>query len=33
MGRRWPTDSDDTSYRRQPSLQLQRLRQDHRRTR
>nr|WP_240051858.1 hypothetical protein [Pseudomonas arsenicoxydans] len=33
MGRRWPTDPDDASYRRQPRLQLQRLRQDHRRAR
>nr|WP_241667650.1 hypothetical protein [Pseudomonas caspiana] len=33
MGCRWPTDPDDASHRRQPRLQLQRLRQDHRRTR
>nr|WP_240051862.1 hypothetical protein [Pseudomonas arsenicoxydans] len=31
MGCCWPTDPDDSSYRRQPRLQLQRLRQDHRR--
>nr|WP_256657759.1 hypothetical protein [Pseudomonas sp. ACM7] len=33
MGCRRPTDPDDASYRRQPRVQLQRLRQDHRRTR
>ncbi|UVL43479.1 hypothetical protein LOY55_08745 [Pseudomonas sp. B21-040] len=31
-GRRWPTDPDNSSYWRQSSLQLQRLRQDHCRT-
>nr|WP_263596736.1 hypothetical protein [Pseudomonas fluorescens] len=33
MGCRWTTGSDDTSHRRQSCLHLQRLRQDHRRTR
>nr|WP_259464310.1 hypothetical protein [Pseudomonas prosekii] len=27
MGRRWPTDPDDSSYRRHARIQLQRLRQ------
>ncbi|WP_241668506.1 MULTISPECIES: hypothetical protein [unclassified Pseudomonas] len=30
MGRRRPTAADHVSHRRQPSLQLQRLRPDHR---
>nr|WP_242487313.1 hypothetical protein [Pseudomonas sp. TH15] len=29
MGRRWPTGSDDFSYRRHPRLQLRRLRPGH----
>nr|WP_232013098.1 hypothetical protein [Pseudomonas fluorescens] len=33
MGRRWPTAADDFSYRRQPRLQLRRLRPGHRRAR
>nr|WP_231380663.1 MULTISPECIES: hypothetical protein [Pseudomonas] len=33
MGRRWPTDPDDIAYRGHPWVQLQRLRQDHCRTR
>nr|WP_241824500.1 hypothetical protein [Pseudomonas fluorescens] len=32
VGRRWPTDPDDTSYRRHPRVQLQRLRPSHCRT-
>nr|WP_259698516.1 hypothetical protein [Pseudomonas brassicacearum] len=33
MGRRWPTAPDDASNGRQSSLQLQRLQQNHCRTR
>nr|WP_246376194.1 hypothetical protein [Pseudomonas crudilactis] len=33
MGRRWPTDSDDVSYRQHPRVQLRRLRSGHRRAR
>ncbi|YCP96275.1 hypothetical protein M1D58_08710 [Pseudomonas sp. R4-76] len=33
MGRRWPTDPDDISYRQHPRLQLRRLRPGDRRTR
>nr|WP_282411651.1 hypothetical protein [Pseudomonas sp. PS02303] len=33
MGRCWPTDPDDSSYRCQSRLQLQRLRKNHCRTR
>ncbi|HEX4550648.1 MAG TPA: hypothetical protein VH303_19855 [Pseudomonas sp.] len=33
VGRRWPTGSDDLSYRRHPRLQLRRLRPGHRRAR
>ncbi|WPN77565.1 hypothetical protein QMK46_09115 [Pseudomonas germanica] len=32
LGRRWPTDSDDISYRQHPRLQLRRLRSGHCRT-
>ncbi|MDD1128194.1 MULTISPECIES: hypothetical protein [Pseudomonas] len=33
MGRCWPADSDQLAYRGDTSVQLQRLRPDHRRTR
>nr|WP_256597235.1 hypothetical protein [Pseudomonas sp. URMO17WK12:I6] len=33
MGRHWPTGPDNIPYRCHPRVQLQRLRQDHRRTR